>query len=400
MIGVDSMDCGMNQSVPCGSLGQALRLYLKGGELVVIRVSQGVYSGENNTVITFGSGVFPSLTISADVGVVVDFGYVYGGWRINSYPSNLTLHGIIFTRMSGLGVSFAGAAPTKVIYRVTECIFDNNNFTSLSKSEGLDIMVGQNIEMIIEKSNFTNNNFYNYSEALNWSYGPLILHSGTIQVEGCSFVNNVLRSGPLTILNSDDNLPALNVIVNNCYFSKNYGLESASVYSRKIRATERVELSNLLIEDNTGIISVIALSEGLQIISNSIIRNNRLDSNSAALRVDSSDSTTIIRILNCTITQNVALPPPDGYPLRGVGIDCLKVTMDTTGTRVYDNKMGTISNAQTQISCEECPGCDGYTEPPAEPQLLWLLVLLIIPCGVCIYFCFIRKARRYTPLAR
>lgn len=391
--GQDFSSCG-NVTNPCASLGYTLTRYLNGTVPILIRLAPGVYTGNSNVQITLGSNPAPNLTIAADPGVVTfNFTFTNSGWSINSFPANLVIQGIVFTGMSGKGLSFQGSSPQPVTYDLFNCKFDDNFYSNLSISEGVDVSVGNNINMIIEKCSFTNN--WKSDEALNWSYGPLILHAGVVQVEDCLFVNNTCRHGPLTILNSDDGLPPLDVVVNNCTFTGNYGLESASVYSRRIRNTRRVDLSNLQIYNNQGIIGIIVLSEGIQNLTNSRIINNQLSSATGAVVVEAlNNPNSVIYINNCLISQNSS---PQGTSPFGSGLVCDGIRIDTTGTTFSENRVGNLTSADTQFSCNNCPGCpNGGGDSPVknDDNYLWLLFLLIIPFALVFYGIYHKRAVR------
>jgi len=284
--------------------------------------------------------------------------------------------------MARHGVSFSSSnsSNASITHTINNCIFDSNYFNdedpSIGFSEGLDISVSVTTHVIVEYSRFLRNN-----ASLNWAYGPLLLKAGNISVRYCIFADNIARLGPLTILNTDDSLPPLTVDVNNCTFQNNLGLESASVYSRKIRKTNSITLSNLTIQYNRAHLNVIVLSEGPQTLQSSVISLN--NGSSGALRVESKNTGSgKISVLNCVVERNLA------EAVVG-GIDCEDVALDITGTIVRNNYVQNSSATSVQIVCNNCANCGASTPPPAVNVGLLLgilipsLVVIFIVIGVC-----------------
>jgi hypothetical protein len=302
--------------------------------------------------MTVGTPTISIIGESTFAPVIIDYQNISAGWLLTNYPANISISGITFYRMSLIGLLINSTTPvnsTRFI-QVTNCNFDLNYYSDIEPnigySEGLDISVDSATNILVENCTFTRNN-----QSLNWSYGPLLLKSGNIVVKNCTFLDNSARTGPLTILNTDNFLPTLKVQISDCVFKRNFGIQSAAVYSRKIRNTESISLSNLIIEDNESILNILVLSEGPQTLQGATIINNYAQSGAVLVESSATGSNRPrIGILNSVIKNNTA-------DNTAAGVECHNVILDLTGTTITGNALNGSLDETSQMFCNNCGNC-------------------------------------------
>jgi len=254
-----------------------------------------------------------------------------------------------------------------VTYQVIDCEFDTNYYNpeNNSLSVGLDINVAYSTRVEVTGCSFSNN-FMDHS----FSSGTLYIKSGNVFVDGCYFAHNTIWSGPVTILNTDETNDYLAVTVKNSRFERNSGVYSASIYSRLIRKSLDFQFSNLSIVNNTAIIGILFLSEGPQVLSDSVITNNGGIGIFVSSEKDVCSSKTVI-IRDTKVQFN-----SDPIKKMGLGLSCDNINLNLIRNTISNNS-GEISNS-TQIELDNC-NC-----PPSSNRNLIIILAVVLSAGFVI----------------
>jgi hypothetical protein len=398
--GNDIDGCGSSTS-PCKSLGFTIQTTSSNVPSIIYRIAPGFYKGLINTNISWGVNLTsqPSIQISgaADETTVFDFGgLAHNMWTFLNYNGNISIIGVTFQNMFGVGMFFANSQPkANYSYILENCIFQRNNAGKVLSwnihpyGPCLNIQNnannGTNVYVDIVNTNFFNNN----GDLALHSFGSIVITAGNVDIRKNTFRGNSASFSAVAMLKMTASGPTYTAQVIDSLFDTNNGNQSASIYSYGY---------NLVLQGSTIVHNYanedILIIDGANIAGQSFITNTTINNNTAehAVHLSSATGAYVTTFRDSAINYNNN-SHSTGF---GVGIFCNSSTLYMTSTTVTGNVIlnGSTGDQINMFGClpnQPTAAPTAPTNAPTPPNTAAivvpiLLIIVLAVLGVVVYF--------------